>query len=167
MNIINITRNKKYRFKLYQKFREFRNYKILFFLSILTIIYITYYKYIDFQLIISNNRTKFDNILPKLNLNASEIPSIDDIFRSRELFIGDSKLTKEYIKYIRPKNLNYNNLLKNKTYVTLDNNLNFSRVRKNQLEINDYYELCLREKLISNESFFNKTNNPVISVLVM
>jgi hypothetical protein len=34
------------------------------------------------------------------------------------------------------------------------------------LEINDYYELCLGEKFISNESFFNKTNNPVISVLV-
>ena len=155
MNIINKTRYEKYRFKL------------LFILSIIAVIYITYYKYIDFQLIISNDRIKFDDILPKINLNTSEIPNIDDIFRSSELYIGDSKLTKEYIKYIRPKNLNYNNLLKNKTDRLLDNDLNFSKVRKNQLEINDYYELCLKEKFITNESFFNKTNNPVISVLVI
>ena len=155
MNIINITGNKKYRFKF------------LFFLSILTIIYITYYKYIDFQLIISNNRTKFDNILPKLNLNTSEIPNIDDIFRSSELYIGDSKLTKKYIKYIRSKNLSYNNILKNKTNETLDTNLNFSGDRKNQWEMNNYYDLCQNEKFISNVSFFNKTNNPVISVLVI
>ena len=167
MNIIDITRYKKYRFKLFKKFIKYKKYKILFILSIFVIIYITYYKYIDFQLIIPNKRTKFDSILPKINLNTSGIPSIDDIFRSRELFIGDSKLTREYINYIRHKNLNYNHFLKNKTYANLDNNLNVSRVRKNQLEINDYYELCLGEKFISNESFFNKTNNPVISVLVI
>ena len=165
--IINIIRNKKYRYKLFIKFSEYKGYKIAFILSIYAIMYITYYKYIDSQLIESNNGKKFDKILPKINFNTSEIPSIVDIFRSRELFIGDSKLTKEYINYIRHKNLNNNHLLKNKTDRLLDNDLNFSKVRKNQLEINDYYELCLKEKFITNESFFNKTNNPVISVLVI
>ena len=57
--------------------------------------------------------------------------------------------------------------MKNKTYVALDINFNYSGDRKNQLEINNYYDLCRKEKFISNVSFFNKTNNPVISVLVI
>ena len=167
MNIINLSEYQKYRFNLFKKFKECKIYKILFILLILTSTYTTYYKYIDFQLLISNNRTNFDNILPKINLNTSEIPSIDDIFKSRELFIGDSKLTKEYINFIRPKNLNNNNLLRNETFVDFDTDLNFRTDRKNQLEIKEYYDLCQKEKFISSESFFHKTNNPVISVLVI
>ena len=57
--------------------------------------------------------------------------------------------------------------MKNKTNVAVDINLNFSGDRKDQWEINNYYDLCQKEKFISNVSFFNKTNNPVISVLVI
>ena len=35
------------------------------------------------------------------------------------------------------------------------------------MEIKEYYDLCQKEKFVSSESFFNKTNNPVISVLVI
>ena len=57
--------------------------------------------------------------------------------------------------------------MKNKTYVAVDTNINFSGDRKDQWEINNYFDLCQKEKFISNVSFFNKTNNPVISVLVI
>ena len=66
---------------------------VLFIMNISSLFSIKKYKYI--------NSTKFQEFLPKINLNNDTIPSFNDIFNSRTLFIS-SNLTKEYIRYIRP-----------------------------------------------------------------
>ena len=77
-------------------------------------------------------------------------------------------LTKDYINYIRPKSLKEkNNLSKNRVYEGIEPNLSSIKNRKKQMKMEDFYDLCQNEKIISNESFFNRTKNPLVSILVI
>ena len=51
-----------------------------------------------------NYKKYFNNILPRLDLNNQTIPSLEEIFNSRILYIPDANLTGEYIRYLRPIN---------------------------------------------------------------
>ena len=142
------------------------NIKFNFLLYFIIVICITYNKFIFFSNDSLNSKTHFNNILPKVKLNDTKIPNKTEIFKSRELFINDSKLTKEYINFIRSQNfkeqnINQNNKSERITELIRSNN---SFIRFN---INDYYSLCLNEKLISNisDSIFNY--KPLISILVI
>ena len=156
------------KFKINKKYSPKMNYKILFLLTMnFIIIYTTIkiYEDIEFSSIFYDN--KFDKILPRINLNISEAPNLNDLFKSRKLYISDTKLTKEYIKYIRPKNLTKKNSLTNKTFEGIEPDLSFTKNRKKQIKMRDYYDLCQKEKILSNQSNFNLTKNPLVSILVI
>ena len=112
------------------------------------------------------NKNDFDNILPKIKLNDSRIPTKTELFKSRQLFITKSKLTKKYINYIRQINFTEEKIFKNQTYEGIEPNLMLINNRSQQMNINSFYELCLKEKLISNE-YINETSNPLISILII
>ena len=76
-------------------------------------------------------------------------------------------LTKNYIRYIKPNIFNYSNDIINKTFEDLEPDLSFTNDRKDQMNTNDFYDLCLKENIISNESFHHKTEVPLVSVLII
>ena len=51
-----------------------------------------------------NNYSNFSHILPRINLDNKTIPSLEEIFNSRILYISGTNLTGEYIRFIRPIN---------------------------------------------------------------
>ena len=57
---------------------------------------------------------EFDYLLPKINLENNSIPSIKQIFNSRQLFINNMNLTNEYVRYVRPINEHYEKQFKRK-----------------------------------------------------
>ena len=144
-------------------------FKFFFQISLIIIIINNpYNKFDDINIDKFEEKIKFKNFLPRINLNESSIPNIKEIFESRELYIGDTKLTKDYINYIRPNDLNKKNtLLTNKTYEGIEPDLSFTKNRKEQIKMEDFYELCQKEKIFVNKFFHKKIKNPVISILVI
>ena len=49
----------------------------------------------------------FKELLPRISLENNKVPSLDEIFNSRILYISNTKLTKNYIRYVRPINNNF------------------------------------------------------------
>ena len=143
---------------------EYKFFKILFFLCVFTFLVIHNINNLIplFNPYINNN---FDDILPRINLNDNSVPSKEEIFKNRELFISNKTLTTDYIKYIKP--ITFNNETFNKSNIGLKPNLSFMKNRKNLLKIEDYYNLCRKHILISNVSSVNTTNSPLISVIII
>ena len=144
--------------------REYKFFKILFFLCVFTFLVIHNINNLIplFNPYINNN---FDEILPRINLNVNSIPSKEEIFKNRELFISNKTLTTDYIKYIKP--ITFNNEKFNISNFGLKPNLSFMKNRKNLLKIEDYYNLCRKHILISNVSSVNTTNSPLISIIII
>ena len=115
---------------------------------------------------LSLSKKEFEVLLPKISINNNIISNIKDIFNSRQLFINNNNLTKEYIKYIR----SINKIKEKKCKTKLDDkdnifNIDDIPVRKDQLNFKEFGKLCFEEKLI-NENKNEIYNNPLISVIL-
>ena len=139
------------------------------FIIILNILFVFQTKigFFIFQYNSLKDKNNFDNIIPKINLRDTKIYGKDVILKSRELFISNSRLTKEYINYMKPKNISHQKLFKNRIYEGIEPDLSFTMNRTNQIGINEFFELCLKEKLISNDSYISQMNNPLVSVIII
>ena len=108
----------------------------------------------------------FNDILPKISLDNNSIPLIEEIFNSRKLFIYDTFLTKDYIKYIRPINETKEEKYKKKYS---ENEAKISpeifKNRKEQYNYLDFAKLCLEEKLLDSNKIEYK-NSPLISIIL-
>ena len=154
--------------------RKKRNKKhkfiILFSLIISIIFSILYFifhhrKNFEKQNTYTNYKHKFNNILPKLSLKTNKIPSLEEIFNSRILYISDEKLTGDYIRYIRPANETEEEKYK-KNYSEKETKISpdIFKKRNEQYDFKEFAKLCLEEKLIdSNEIKYNK---PIISIIL-
>ena len=126
---------------------------------------------ITIHLIISSNKTKFNlnrfqEILPRINLNDNNYPSIKEIFESRILYISDKILTNEYIHYLRHIDNDKEKKYYQNLYEGLEPKTDFLFKRKNQIDINEYYQICNDEKLISQEEIkYNR--KPLVSVIMI
>ena len=126
---------------------------------------------ITIHLIISSNKTKFNlnrfqEILPRINLNDNNYPSIKEIFESRILYISDKILTNEYIHYLRHIDNDKEKKYYQNLYEGLEPKTDFLFKRKNQIDINEYYQICNEEKLISQEEIkYNR--KPLVSVIMI
>jgi hypothetical protein len=110
-----------------------------------------------------HNPLKFENLLPKLN--NTNFNNLDDIFKSRELFINDNNISIQYINFIKPINETEEKNYQYKSYETEENFERFLNKRNNQLSYKEYIEICQNETLIDlNKSIDN--NNPIISIIV-
>ena len=111
---------------------------------------------------------KYKNMLPKLSADENApIPSIDEIFNERQLFISDARITPEYIRFIRPINETEEEKYK-KRYSegdTLINNTIFQK-RPDQYDYKDFCKLALEEKLIDNKTLELESNKPLISIVI-
>ena len=109
---------------------------------------------------------KFSDIFPKIIENDKfVIPTLSELFNSREIYISESNLTYDYIHYIRPFNESEEEKFKKPLYPNIEPNLSFTMNRTNQIDINTYYNICINEKLISNEKIIYN-NKPDISIII-
>ena len=109
---------------------------------------------------------KYITILPRITLKKNNIPTLKEIFKSRQLFINDANLTNEYIRFIKP--INEKEEMKytkagNKSDIKFYES-DFIK-RKDQLDFKTFGKLCSEEKLIDSKIIkFHK--KPLISVIL-
>ena len=108
------------------------------------------------------NSRKFQEFLPKINLNNDTIPSIDDILISRSLYIS-SKLTGEYIRYIRPINIIEDKKYRKKYFINISSDI--FKKRFDQYDYKEFSKICLEERLIDSNKF-EFHNKPLISIIL-
>ena len=134
--------------------------KIIFFLSL-------FFYFIFFRISFSNKKlNKYDEFLPKISLSQENyIPSVSQVFNSRELFISDINLTLDYINYIRPIDEKEELQYKKDLYPNLIPDISFMKNRSNQINLYSYYNICKNEELILKEKI-EYDNKPLISILL-
>ena len=99
-------------------------------------------------------------------MNDNNYPSIKEIFESRILYISDKILTNEYIHYLRHIDNDKEKKYYQNLYEGLEPKTDFLFKRKNQIDINEYYQICNEEKLISQEEIkYNR--KPLVSVIMI
>ena len=124
--------------------------------------------------IVYNNSTikdpalsKYKKMLPHLSPDLNIYPnSIEEIFNARQIYISDSKISTEYIKFLRPINETKEQKYKkrfseNETFI----DSNIFKKRKDQYEYLNFCKLALDEILIDDYKI-NYENKPMISVVV-
>ena len=135
----------------FQYFEEFNNYKILYDNQTIN----------DYFLL-----SKFHDMLPRLTNLFNDTPSsIKEIFDAKQLYIFDTRITPDYIRYIRPLNENSD----------MNNDFNFNGKEKNIFEIFqkrydqfDFFKFCniaLNEKRLYDKKFVYD-NKPLISIVM-
>ena len=124
--------------------------------------YTTYNNYYNYNYTYNNN---FSEIFPKIDEQNRNIKKINDLFRSRRLYINSNNLTNEYINYLRPINETGEGKYKQILY----NNLTFFKYLKyskeGQLSPKEYYQMCNSQKLIEVNTS-QPTENPEISIII-
>lgn len=145
---------------------DFKSKKILIKINkIFLIIILIIIGYI-LEIIIKNQIMKYITILPRITLKKNNIPTLKEIFKSRQLFINDANLTNEYIRFIKP--INEKEEMKytkagNKSDIKFYES-DFIK-RKDQLDFKTFGKLCSEEKLIDSKIIkFHK--KPLISVIL-
>ena len=141
-NIIEIMKN------IFQKTK-----KLILFCISLSLMYLLFY---------SNQNPKYSDILPKIGTTLRKPKSLNELFRSRELFIRGDNITNEYIQYIKPiKKTNYNN----KKNLGIKFEEKYFKKRKDQLNFVEFGQLCVREELLDPRKI-KLSGQPLISVIV-
>ena len=141
-NIIEIMKN------IFQKTK-----KLILFLTCIFLMWLFFY---------SNQNLKYTDILPKISITLKNPKYLNELFKSRELFIKGDKITNEYIKYIKPiKKTNYNSL-KN---LGIKIEENYFKKREDQLNFVEFGKLCVREELLSQRKI-TLSGQPLISIIV-
>ena len=106
-------------------------------------------------------------MLPHLTPNFnSSAKNVEEIFSARQLYISDTIITPEYIKYIRPIKQNEENNYKHNSLH--DENIIDMKLLKKRVDQYNYKEFCnlsLSERLIDNISIQYKTK-PIISIII-
>ena len=157
----------------------FKNIKVvfslIFFILIISFIIFLFVrqhksnKYLDKSFILEQSKFKkyslkdFTDILPKINEN-KVISNVDELFKSRILYINDKNVTNEFIRFLRPINLEEEEKIKKYSF----QNISFDEYQgttKGKLSLNDFYNLCNKDKL-NNLINIPIIEKPDISIII-
>ena len=111
--------------------------------------------------------SKYIKMLPHLSPDLNIYPnSIEEIFNARQIYISDSKISTEYIKFLRPINETQEQKYQkryseNETFI----DSNIFKKREEQYDYKNFCRLALDEVLIDDYKI-NYENKPMISVVV-
>ena len=109
---------------------------------------------------------EFMDLYPKINISDDKnISDINELFLSRRLYIYDKNITKEYIRYIRPIDEKEEKKYKKILHPNLTFDYYPNETRKNQINVEEFYNICSREKLIDSK-IYKASNNPLISIVL-
>ena len=130
--------------------------------SIILILLIEYLS----EMFLKKKIIKFIEILPKISLQKHTFPNLKDIFKCRELYINDTDLTDEYIRFIKPVNENEEKKYQKKgKEKDIKFNEKFFMKRKDQYNFKEFVKICSKEKMIDSKIIKNN-NKPLISVIL-
>jgi len=109
----------------------------------------------------------YKDILPRISEQNKEIQSLEEIFNSRKLFIPDSNLTPNYIRFIRKINETQEKAYKKK-YSENETKIDSSIFKKrvDQFNFKDYLNLSFKNELLINTSKLENNDKPLISVIL-
>ena len=106
--------------------------------------------------------SNYIHILPRINSRGDRIPTLDEIFNSRELYISNANLTENYIKFIKPiKEDDYK--IKHFENIILDTERILLK-KKDQYDYKEFFKLCNENELIYKNIKYE--NKPIISVIL-
>jgi glycosyltransferase involved in cell wall biosynthesis len=145
--------------KLQSRMRYMKFMKFIFSLVFVILIIIMY--------IISFN-IKFIDFLPRTNV-LEKPKNLKEIFNSRRLYVSNSNITLDYIKYIRSKDINYNNKIPaNEDYSKIKFDENSFIRRKDQYNFSEFRNICNVDKLLTFNKFdkYKLKKKPLISVIL-
>ena len=112
------------------------------------------------------NINNFIELIPISNLDDNKnITSLEQIFKSRRLYINDNNITNEYIRFFRPINENEEKKYNQSLFPNLsfDNYPNVTNEKKISLE--EFYKICIEEKLLDSQKY-TLSDNPIISIIL-
>ena len=112
--------------------------------------------------------SKYQAMLPRLNNNSNILPkSIEEIFNSREIYIPNSRISNEYLRYIRPINETEEEKF-NKRYSEKETIIDKKLFQKREDQFNyiEFSKINLEEKLIDNNKIQFETNKSLISIII-
>ena len=109
---------------------------------------------------------EFRDFLPRISLDNKTVPSLEEIFNSRQIYISSTKISKKYIKFIRPINEKEEEKY-HKKYSEFDTIVspNDYLKREGQYDYETFAKLCLEEKIIDSYRM-DYENKPLISIVV-
>ena len=88
-----------------------------------------------------------------------------EIFQSRQLFINDSNITNEYIRYIRPIKENNKIIYKHKNNQDFDNENYYHNNSNKQINLEEYYKLC-NSNILLDYGNIDIVKDPIISIIL-
>ena len=108
----------------------------------------------------------FQELIPKINLESNTLSTdINELFKSRRLYINDKNISNDYIDFIRPINQKeedkYNQVL------SQDESFNeyLTAKKEGQLKLEEFYNLCNREKIIDSNKI-PASDEPNVSIII-
>ena len=105
-------------------------------------------------------------ILPRIELEKeNKISNIEEIFKSRRLYITDKNITNKYINYLRPINETKENKYRKVLYKNLLFENYSATIRNDTINLEQFYKICYEGKLIDPNKF-HLTDNPLISIIL-
>ena len=111
--------------------------------------------------------SRFIDMLPRLFPDVTKKPSsLKEIFNARQLYIPDTRITPEYIRYVRP--VNETEVIKYQKRYSPNETIIDTKIydkRVDQLNYVDFCKICLDEQLI-NKAKIEYNNKPIISIVI-
>ena len=116
----------------------------------------------------SNNKKikiNYNELIPKINLQDKNIPNLQQIFKSRRLYINNKNITNDYIRCLRPIDEKEEKKYNQKLYPDLSFN-NYSNIKNEKIiDIVKFYNICTEEKLLDSKKYA-LPDNPLISIIL-
>ena len=141
--------------------------RILISFILLLIIYISAFfgKYL-FKYYKFNHNNKFIELIPRIKKDKeNRISNLKEIFNSRRLYINEENITREYIRYLRPLDLDKEKQFKQTLYPNLSFENYTCEEREGQIGINDFYKLCINKTQIDSIKY-EVSERPSISIVL-
>ena len=113
-----------------------------------------------------SNINNFIELIPKISLHDNKtITNLKQIFKSRKLYINDKNITNEYIRFLRPIDENEEKKYNQKLFPSLSFNNYPNVTNKKKISLEDFYKICIEEKLIDSKKY-SLSDNPIISMIL-
>jgi len=110
-----------------------------------------------------NSLNVFTDILPKIDGNKA-ISNVDELFKSRNLYINEKNVTNEYIRFLRPINQEVEEKIKQYSFQNKNFN-DYQGTTNGKLSLNEFYDLCNKDKL-NDIVKFPIIEEPDISIII-
>ena len=120
--------------------------------------------FVMFLILHSNSKIQYLDILPSTSIFHTKPKYLKEIFKSRQLYIRESNLTNEYLRYIRPV-IDKEDIKSKTKNIGLKFDESYFEKRIDQLGFAEFGRLCTQEELLSPGKI-TLSSRPYISIII-